>query len=56
MFFFFLHSRSRSLNNLVSAIYPCRRGQFGQRYIAKFPVHRTSGRDDKVRVFLRIAI
>ena len=39
MFFFFLHSRSQSLNNLASAIYPCRRGQFGQRYIAKLSLY-----------------
>ena len=56
MFFFFLHSSFESLNNLAKAIYPCRSGQFGQRYIAKFPVHLTSGWDDKVRVSWRIVI
>ena len=35
MFFFFLHSRSQSLNNLASAIYPCHRGQYCPRYIRK---------------------
>ena len=39
MFFFFLHSSFESLNNLVSVIYPCRSGQFGQRYIAKLSLY-----------------
>ena len=39
MFFFFLHSSFESLNNLAKAIYPCRSGQFGQRYIAKLSLY-----------------